>query len=136
RALRDGMRMRLLRAVLDRGRRPPRLLGQLSVTTTYLLAECEYRPARQLEEGDLVLFRATRGEGIDAPFIDFYEDPLFGWSSRSSRAVHVVDVPGGHTSMLREPNVDVLAQHMQAAMDESLARGGGDARSGAVRALG
>jgi amino acid adenylation domain-containing protein len=137
RDLRDATRMRILRAALDRGRKPPRLLGPLSATTIYLYAEREYRPVGQLADADLVLFRATCGEGIDAPFIDFYADPLLGWSARSSRGVRAVDVPGGHTSMLQEPDVAVLARRMQEAIDESLAqttRGSG--RSGAARALG
>ncbi|HVS76974.1 MAG TPA: amino acid adenylation domain-containing protein, partial [Steroidobacteraceae bacterium] len=136
RQMRDGMRMRLLRASLDRGRSPPRLLGQLSATSTYLLAEREYRPGGQLQEADLVLFRASRGEGIDAPFIEFYEDPLLGWTKRSARGVRAVDVPGGHTSMLQEPHVESLGRRMQEAIDASLAVGEIEARSGAVRATG
>jgi thioesterase domain-containing protein len=103
---------------------------------TYLYAERDYRPGRALVAGDLVLFKATSGEGIDAPFIDFYEDPLLGWGKRSARGVRAVEVPGGHTSMLQEPHVDVLAARLQAAMDASLTESGREARSGAGRALG
>ena len=134
RETRDDVRLRLLRAALDRGQRPPKLIGQLSATITYLYAEREYRPQRPLEEGELALFKATSGEGIDAPFSDFYEDSLFGWSGLSARGVRAVDVPGGHTSMLQEPNVDILAAQMQAAMDASLAEGEREVRSAAVRA--
>lgn len=133
---RDRMRLELLRASLDRGRTPPKLIGRPSATITYLYAQREYRPGGPLREGVLALLRATRGEGIDAPFSEFYQDPLFGWSSRSLRGVRVEDVPGGHTSMLQEPHVDIVARRMQLAIDESLARGGGEARSGAVHALG
>jgi thioesterase domain-containing protein/acyl carrier protein len=136
RETRERVRLRLLRASLDRGRRPPELLGQISATVTYLYAEREYRPQRQLQDGALVLFRATHGEGIDAPFIEFYEDSLLGWNSRSPRGVRAVDAPGGHTSMLQEPHVDVLARRVQAAIDESLAESDGEARSGAARAVG
>jgi amino acid adenylation domain-containing protein len=136
REARDDLRMRLLRASLDRGRAPPKLIGQLSATIAYLHAEREYRPGGRLEQGLLVLLRATCGEGIDAPFIDFYADPLLGWSSLSAREVRVVDVPGGHTSMLQEPHVDALAERMQEAIDESLAEGERGARSGAARAVG
>lgn len=136
RETRDELRMRLLRASLDRGRRPPRLIGQVSATIAYLYAEREYRPDLPLREGNLVLFRATRGEGIDAPFIDFYEDPLLGWSGRSAHGVRSVDVPGGHTSMLQEPHVDVLARRMQEAMDESLQEDEREGRSAFMRAVG
>jgi len=121
REMRDRARMRVLRSCLDRGRRPPRLLGEVSATIAYLYAEREYRPDRQLEQADLVLFRATRGEGIDAPFIEFYEDPLLGWNARSARGARAVDAPGGHTSMLQEPHVSALARQLQNAIDESLA---------------
>ena len=121
REIRDRTRMRVLRACLDRGRLPPRFLGEVSATVAYLYAEREYRPDRQLEQGALVLFRAERGEGIDAPFIEFYEDPLLGWSRRCAGGVRAVDVPGGHTSMLQEPHVGELARQLQQAIDDSLA---------------
>ncbi|MHB8814203.1 MAG: non-ribosomal peptide synthetase [Steroidobacteraceae bacterium] len=132
REMRDNIRLRLLRTSLDRGRRPPKLIGRVSATITYLYAQRGYRPGRQLEEGELVLFRATRGDGIDAPFVDFYEDPLLGWSGLSRHGVRAVDVPGGHTSMLQEPHVEVLARRMQDAIDESPA-GERAIGSGAVR---
>jgi thioesterase domain-containing protein len=136
RETRDNLRLRLLRAALDRGRRPPGILGPLSATITYLHAEREYRPDRRLKEGDLVLFRATQGTGIDAPFIDFYEDALLGWSSFSPRGVRAVDVPGGHTSMLQEPHVEVLARRLQEAIEESLQNSERAGRSAIVRAVG
>ena len=136
RQTRDNARLRLLRAALDRGRSPPQFLGQLSATITYLYAEREYRPRQPLAQGNLVLFRATNGEGIDAPFIDFYEDPLLGWSGRSPRGVSAVDIPGGHTSMLQEPHVEVLARRLQAAIEESLRNGSREAPSSAARAAG
>ena len=136
REARDGARLRVLRASLDRGRRPTRLIGRLSATITYLRAEREYRPDGRLEAGELVLFRATSGEGIDAPFIDFYEDPLLGWSDRGRHGARAVDVPGGHTSMLQGPHVAILAARMQEAIDACLAAGERGAESGAARAVG
>ena len=123
RRMRDKSRLRLLRMWLDRGRPPPRLLGRLPVFDTYLFAAAQYEPPRVLD-GELVLFRATRGTGVDAPFIDFFSDPAFGWQSRASRGVRVVDVPGGHNSMLQEPHVSVLAARLQEAIDARSARHG------------
>jgi thioesterase domain-containing protein len=116
RGMRDKTRLRLLRMWLDRGRIPPRALGRLSVFATYLLAAAEYGAQRRLD-GELVLFRAMRGTGVDAPFIDFFSDPAFGWGPRASHGVRVVDVPGGHNSMLQEPHVSVLAIRFQEAID-------------------
>jgi thioesterase domain-containing protein len=126
--IRDTLRLRLATMWLDRRRAPPRALGGVPVRTTYLFAARRYRPARQLE-GELVLFRATRGAGLDAPFIEFFADPALGWGGRSSGGVSVIDVPGGHTSMLQEPNVRVLAERLQEAIDRKLARTPARARS-------
>ena len=54
-----------------------------------------------------MLFRATHGTGADEPYIERYADPLLGWGQRTSHDVHVYDIPGGHSSMLQEPNVRV-----------------------------
>jgi thioesterase domain-containing protein len=132
--LRDALRLRLTRVCLDRRQLPPRLLGRLPVRTTYLFAARQYRPARPLH-GELALFRATHGVGLDAPFIDFFSDPALGWNSRASGGVRVIDVPGGHTSMLQEPNVSVLADRLQEAVDRSLASGELAAVSPDVRAV-
>ena len=59
--------------------------------------------------------------GADEPYVERYADPLLGWGRRTSRDVHVCDIPGGHSSMLQEPNVRVLAARMQAYVDQALA---------------
>ena len=73
-------------------------------------------------DGELVLFRATAGSGAaaDEPFVDRYDDPMLGWGRRATRGVRVIDIPGGHSSMLQEPHVGVLAEHLQASIDRAL----------------
>src|SRR5262249_37240893 len=117
---RDEIRMRLFRFYLDRGLQLPRHLQQIPVRAVYLFAEENYEP-RGVFRGDLALFRATRGTGDDEPYIERYSDPLLGWGRRTSQGVHVYDIPGGHSSMLQEPNVRVLATRMQAYLDQVLA---------------
>jgi FkbH-like protein len=120
--LRDEIRMRLFRWYVDRRLPLPRLLKGIPVRTVYLFAEREYQPQGQFE-GELVLFRATAtssGAG-DEPFVERYDDPLLGWGRRATRGVRVLDVLGGHSSMLQEPNVQVLAEQMQSYLDETLA---------------
>jgi thioesterase domain-containing protein len=117
---RDEVQMRLFRAWLDRGRRPPRALGKISVRTAYLFAERDYRPDGRFD-GELVLFRATAGIGPDEPYIDRYDDPLLGWGGRAARGARAIDVPGGHSSMLQEPHVATLAGRLQACIEEALA---------------
>ena len=115
----DRIRLRLFRTCLERGRRPPRIIGRVSVRTAYLFAERHYRPEEPLD-GELVLFRATRGAGPDEPYVQRYEDPLLGWGPRATRGVRAVDVPGGHSSMLQKPHVNVLAESLQSAIDGAL----------------
>jgi FkbH-like protein len=118
--LRDEIRMRLFRFYLDRGLQLPRALQQIAVRTVYLFAEKNYQPESPFH-GELVLFRATCGEGPDEPYVERYSDPLLGWNRRTSHGVRVCDIPGGHSSMLQEPNVRVLATRMQAYLDRALA---------------
>jgi FkbH-like protein len=118
--LRDEIRMRLFCFYVSRGLRLPRSLEQIPVRTVYLFAEKNYQASAPFD-GELVLFRATRGEGPDEPYIERYDNPLLGWGKRATRGVRVFDVPGGHSSMLQEPNVQMLAEQMQASIDEALA---------------
>ncbi len=117
---RDEVRMRLFRAWLDRGLQPPRALGRIPVRTAYLFAERSYRPAGRFE-GELTLFRATTGIGPDEPCVEKYEDTLLGWDRRAAGGVRAIDVPGGHSSMLQEPNVEALAEQLQSCIDAALA---------------
>lgn len=116
---RDEVRMRLFRAWLDRGLRPPRALGRIPVRTAYLFAERSYRPVGRLD-GELTLFRATAGIGPDEPYVEKYEDALLGWGRRAADGVRALDVPGGHSSMLQEPHVEALAEQLQSCIDAAL----------------
>ncbi len=117
---RDEVRMRLFRAWLDRGLRPPRALGRISVRTAYLFAERSYRPAGRFD-GELTLFRATAGIGPDEPYAERYEDALLGWGCRATGGARALDVTGGHSSMLQEPHVEALAERLQFCIDAALA---------------
>ncbi len=85
-------------------------------------------------EGELILFRATEGVNNDEPYINRYGDPLLGWGQRASQGVRAYDVPGGHSSMLQEPNVQILASHMQAIIDEAIASETSDQHAAATAA--
>src|SRR5262249_41788670 len=117
----DKGRLKWLRHHLDRGMRLPRLLRGIPVRTVYLYAERDYRPEEPFD-GELVLFRATAGRGAaaDEPCGGRYDDPMLGWGRRATRGVRVIEIPGGHSSMLQEPHVGVLAEHLQASIDRAL----------------
>jgi amino acid adenylation domain-containing protein len=48
-------------------------------------------------------------------------DPYAGWQSLAGGGLEVYEIPGGHVSILAEPQVRVLAQHLQACLDRAQA---------------
>jgi thioesterase domain-containing protein/malonyl CoA-acyl carrier protein transacylase len=117
--VRDQAKMRLFRLHLNRGIRLSPFLEHISVRTAYNFARRVYRPATPFA-GELVLIRATSGDGDDEPYTERYVDALLGWGPRTTRGVRVFDVPGGHSSMLQEPNVRVMAEFLVPYMNEVL----------------
>jgi len=107
-----------LRRYLDRGGSAPNWLKKVTVRTVYANAEAEYRTEHVLRE-EIVLFRATDGEGHEEPYIRIYEDPLLGWGPRSAKGVTAVDVPGGHGSLLQEPHVAAVADVLAPLLAEA-----------------
>ena len=105
----NRMAVATLRSCLDRDLPLPVWARRLGVRTVYTAAEAEYRPGRQLRE-EILLFRATEGQGPDEPYIRLYADPLLGWGKRSLQGTRAFDVPGGHGSMLQEPYVAATAE--------------------------
>lgn len=113
-------RFQRLRACLDRQRDLPADLSRISVRTIYDLAEQDYRPDAPFG-GELVLLRATAGEGADEPYVFKFEDPLLGWAQRTQQEVQVFEVQGGHSSMLQEPHVEDMAAKINQYLEQKLA---------------
>jgi FkbH-like protein len=118
-ATRDRLRFQLLRSYLDRHADLPNFLKEISVRTVYVLSEQDHAP-RCDYPGELLLLRATQGEGDDEPHRQKYVDPLLGWGQRTVKGVAVYDVAGGHASMLQEPAVEDMAQRICAYIDQVL----------------
>lgn len=117
------MRLEWLRYCLDHGHRVPNCLAGISVDDVLRFAEKEYQVPAQPYDGKLLLLRATArdpqldGTPVDdTPYRQLFIDPLLGWSQRA-RGLEVIDLPGGHSSMLQEPHVTALARVIQAHMD-------------------
>jgi thioesterase domain-containing protein/acyl carrier protein len=83
----------------------------LAIRNLVLQARDDLREWRY--DGRLLLFTAQ-----DNPREFLNADPLLGWSEAASH-IEVHPVPGDHTGILREPNVQVLAAHLQAALREA-----------------
>ncbi len=115
--------MRLFRSFLDHGWPLPPFLAHISVNTVLRFAEKEY-VVPQPFDGQALLFRATRKSSAfdgtlidDTPYRDLFGDPLLGWEGKTTRGLHCFDIPAGHSSMLQDPHVDLIAAKMQAHMD-------------------
>lgn len=101
------VRFRLLREVLRRDAAWPKLVPSLSVNEIFTSAHAGYVP-KSLSIPHVLLVRAQKGEGDDAPYRELYADETFGWDALVPR-LKIVDVDGGHSSMLHEAFVDSLA---------------------------
>jgi thioesterase domain-containing protein len=119
---RNAVKVAALRYHLDRGLPLPRALEKIPVSVILRSAEREY-VVPQPYPGEVVLFRATRKDRSfdgtlvdDTPYVDLFREPLLGWQGRARRLL-VHDNPGGHSSMLQEPNVGQLAERIQSYID-------------------
>jgi thioesterase domain-containing protein len=103
---------------------------QIGYLQLYENAHREHRPGSVPLHGLIALYRATGGDGspADQPYIERYGDPLLGWGPRVASPLEVTDVPGGHASLLQEPNVQRLAEAMNAHLRRAL---DGQAETGA-----
>jgi thioesterase domain-containing protein len=106
-------RFRLLRYLRARGLRWPPFVPELSVRQIYESAEALYVP-RRLSRATVVLARARAAVMHDTPYVDdtplleIYADDAFGWRQLTDKFI-VIDINGGHSSMLNEPFVLSLA---------------------------
>jgi FkbH-like protein len=107
RLLATRARFRLLRELLRRQQPWPPFVPPLSVRQIYDAAEAGYVP-RPLSNSGAVLVRARAGEADDTPYVEIYADDTFGWGEAAG-GLTVIDVNGGHSSMLQEPFADALA---------------------------
>jgi len=113
------LRFALMRNLIRRNAAWPRKLPELSVMEIYNALEARYTPPA-MADVPVLLVRASAGDGPDTPYRDIYRDADFGWRRVAGR-LEVVDVIGGHSSMLQERVVDSLAtalvQHLAADPD-------------------
>jgi len=105
--------------------------AEISYLKLYEHAHLEHRPQGRFSGGDVVVYRAMKGDGsvADAPYVEKFADPLLGWGARVDGKVDAVDIPGGHSSMLQGNNVRVLADHMRAHLARALAKLPGEGRA-------
>ena len=101
------LRFALLKILLKRGAPWPPALPELTVMQIYSALESRYIPP-VLADVPILLIRALTGEGADTPYRDLYRDEDFGWGQVAGQ-LELVDVHGGHSSMLQEEAIESLA---------------------------
>ena len=102
-------RFLLLHQLLARQLPWPRYVSELSLRQIYESAEANFVP-KPLSGVPTVLVRARRRTPIlsDTPYRVIYADETLGWGS-TTQDLAVLDVDGGHSTMLEEPFVKSLA---------------------------
>jgi thioesterase domain-containing protein len=104
------LRFALLKILVKRGASWPPVLPELSVMQIYNALESRYVPP-VLADIPILLVRASAGDGTDTPYRDLYRDEDFGWREVAGK-LELVDVQGGHSSMLQEEAIESLATAM------------------------
>jgi FkbH-like protein len=102
------VRFRVLRRMLERGHPWPSTVPELTVREIYDSAEARYSP-KVLSDAGVMLLRAQSGDSNDQPYREVYADETFEWRS-VAQDIAVIDVKGGHSSMLQEPFVESLVE--------------------------
>jgi thioesterase domain-containing protein len=102
------VRFRALHRLLERGHPWPSTLPELTVREIYDSAEARYSP-KALSDAGVILLRAQSGDSDDQPYREVYADETFEWRS-VAKDIAVIDVKGGHSSMLQEPFVESLVK--------------------------
>jgi hypothetical protein len=103
----DDRRLATLRQVLAGGGEWPASEPGLDFRAIYNHAEHAYQPPASTVS--VLLLRATAGSGDDIPYREVFADPTLGWAG-VVRDLVVIDVEGGHASMLQEPQAASLAR--------------------------
>jgi amino acid adenylation domain-containing protein len=119
-------RIRLLRYYLDHKLALPRFLSDIPVDAILRFAEREYHTP-DVYPGELLLFRATKGRTVldglidDTPYMELFKEPMLGWTGKAT-SLTTYDINAGHSSMLQEPEVGVIAAALQPHISAACSR--------------
>jgi acyl transferase domain-containing protein/thioesterase domain-containing protein/acyl carrier protein len=103
---------RKLAFMLREGLQLPIELVERRLTEAFLLASASYVPQRYA--GPVTLFRAETPAEVYR-----HVSAKLGWDQLTP-ALRVIEVPGGHHSLMREPNVHVLTAHLREALRQAV----------------
>jgi thioesterase domain-containing protein len=77
----------------------------------------------------IVLVKAREGADSDLPSAELVTDPLLGWGDRTTGHLQIINAVGGHSSMLQEPNVALIAERLTILLDPAASDRGAPARA-------
>jgi thioesterase domain-containing protein len=117
-----SIKFAILRATLKGGWRWPSFIPQLTVREIYECCERTFSPTGCVQL-PAALCIATEGKGADTPYREIYADNSLGWKTLI-QGLEIVEVRGGHSSMLQEPFVESLAAHVCARLTPNNNRSG------------
>ncbi len=106
-------RNRRLAQILQRGAPVPHELREWYVTSAFISALKKYVPRSYA--GKVTLFRAQ-----DVGLMYEHAGPTRGWTPRTLPNIEVVEIPGNHETLVREPGVNVLATNMNDVLERGL----------------
>jgi thioesterase domain-containing protein len=111
-------RFYLLQQVLKRGLPWPRYIPELGPVEIWESAAARYVP-KPLCDTSVVLVRARRRSIIldDTPYRLLYTDETLGWGE-ITKNLTVIDVDGGHSTMLQEPFVGAVAAALMRCIND------------------
>jgi len=101
-----------------KGRSLPQVRQQYDLQSVHIQAELEYI-LPQVYEGQAILFRASEQMAPEWWFDP--HDPLLGWGGLITGGLEIQELPGHHMNVFNEPYVRVLAEKLQACLDQAYA---------------
>jgi acyl-CoA synthetase (AMP-forming)/AMP-acid ligase II/thioesterase domain-containing protein/acyl carrier protein len=92
----------------------PESLVEATLVATNKMATETYAP--QVYPGKVSLF------AIEEQDLEFYAyfDPQLGWGKLAAGGVELYQVPGEHLTMITEPHVQTLAEHLKACIEKAI----------------
>ena len=93
---------------------------EIKIYQAHARALRNYRP--RVYPGPITLFRSSEMADNKA-YRNMYEhpsfaDPAMGWGPLSTEPIEIYRVPGHHSQIVIEPNVQIVAQHMRACLEK------------------
>ena len=112
----DYVTRKIRQYVMTLGRRFNRLFFPESLKNVRKgIEQAGFRYQMQPYPGSMVLFRAKEKSLRGA------HDPYAGWRDLAHGGVEVYEIPGGHVSILAEPQVQILTKHLRSCIERASA---------------